>query len=145
MLTIKKIKPLFTTVITTMEVMDEKDSLIKGTNLIDPTKKKRSVKEFQTVIAVGPHVNGISVGDLVCINPARFGKPVQKKSATSIKDNMEEYHTEIEYRFDIIEVDGKPCMKLQDRDIDYVVEEFEEFDENPTLVTENTTKSPLIL
>jgi hypothetical protein len=50
---------------------------------------------------------------------------------------MEEYSTEIRYNFDIIEIDGKPHLKLQDRDIDYVVEEYEDFDENPTIVTED--------
>lgn len=56
---------------------------------------------------------------------------------------MEEYQTELNYQFDIIEIDGKPCLKLQDRDIDYVIEDYEEveeFDSNPTIVTEEHLK-----
>lgn len=143
MIIIKKVKPMFTGVITTMNILEEKDMYIKGTNLIDSTKMKKSVSEYQTVLFVGPHVNGIQVGDLVCVNPVRFGKPVQKKMPGSVKQDMEEYTTEVQYKFDIIEIDGKPCLKLQDRDIDYVVEEYEEtedFNSNPTIVTEEDLK-----
>lgn len=143
---IKKIKPMFTTVITTMNILEEKDMCFSGTSIIDSSKMRRSVDEFQTVLAVGPHVNGVQVGDLVCINPIRFLKPKQVKKpnqAPSLKDGMEEYQTELNYQFDIIEIDGKPCLKLQDRDIDYVVEDYEEveeFDSNPTIVTEEHLK-----
>ena len=137
MIIVKKVKPMFTTVITTMDIISEKDMYVSGTQILDINKVKNSVNEFQRVVAIGPHVQGINVGDLVCINPTRFGKPVQKKMNDSIKQNMEEYSTEIRYNFDIIEIDGKPHLKLQDRDIDYVVEEYEDFDENPTIVTED--------
>lgn len=139
MLVIKKAKPLFTGVITTMNMLEEKDMYIKGTNLLDSSRMNRSVSEYQTVLAIGSHVNEIKVGDLVCVNPIRFGRPTQKRKAGSIKENMEEYTSEVQYQFDIIEMDGKPCLKLQDRDIDYIVEEYEEiedFNPIPTIVTE---------
>ena len=78
---------------------------------------------------------------MVCINPMRFAKPVQKrKTGDSIRDNMEEYSVEMKYQFDIIEIDGKPHLKLQDRDIDYVVEVYEDFNENPAVITEDDLK-----
>lgn len=143
MIILKTIRPLFTTVITTMDMVEEKDTLIKGTSLIDTSKMKKSIKEYQKVIAVGPHVNNIKVGDIVCVNPTRFMTPVQKKKANSVQANTEEYSVEVKYQFDIIELNGSPFLKLQDRDIDYVVEEYEEFDENPIIVTEDNLKKPV--
>lgn len=137
MIIVKKIKPMFTGLITTMNMLEEKDMLTKG-GLIDVRKQARTVNEYQTVIAVGPHVQNIKVGDLVRINPTRFGKPYQKQK--SISSATEEYEAVMSYQFDTVEVDGKICLKLQDRDIDYVVEEYEEFDENPTIVVEEPPK-----
>jgi hypothetical protein len=135
MIVVKKIRPMFTDVYTTAEMLEEKD--MKVGSLIDVSKANKTIKEFQRVIAVGPHVNGINVGDLVCVNPTRFGKPYQKKN--SIGAATEEYETMISYQFDFIEIDGQPILKLQDRDISYVVEEYEEvedFNPTPTIVTE---------
>ena len=104
------------------------------------------MEKLQTVVAVGPHVNNIQVDDLVHIDPTRFMKPVQVKKPNqpdSLKTGMEEYSSEMRYQFDIIELDGKPFLKLQDRDIDYVIEEYEEvedFNPNPTIVTEENLK-----
>lgn len=139
MIIVKKIKPMFTTVVTTADMMEEKDMMVGS--LIDVSKAKKTIKEFQRVIAVGPHVNSIQVGDLVCVNPTRFGKPYQKKN--SLNQDIEEYNTMISYQFDFIEIDGKVCLKLQDRDVDYIVEEYEEkedFNPTPVIVTEEQLK-----
>lgn len=139
MIVVKKIRPMFTDVYTTAEMLEEKD--MKVGSLIDVSKAKKTVKEFQRVIAVGPHVNGINVGDLVCVNPTRFGKPYQKKNSMSAA--TEEYETMVSYQFDFIEIDGQPVLKLQDRDVSYVVEEYEEiedFNPTPTIITEEQLK-----
>lgn len=139
MIVVKKIRPMFTDVYTTAEMLEERD--MKVGSLIDVSKANKTIKEFQRVIAVGPHVNGINVGDLVCVNPTRFGKPYQKKN--SIGAATEEYETMISYQFDFIEIDGQPVLKLQDRDVSYVVEEYEEvedFNPTPTIVTEEQLK-----
>lgn len=139
MINVKKIKPMFTTVITTAEMLEEKDMMVGS--IIDVSKAKKTIKEFQRVVAVGPHVIGIQVGDLVCVNPIRFGKPYQKRN--SLNQATEEYETMMSYQFDFIEIDGQTCLKLQDRDIDYVVEEYEEvedFNPAPLIVTEEDLK-----
>jgi threonine dehydrogenase-like Zn-dependent dehydrogenase len=130
---------MFTTVITTAEMLEEKDMMVGS--IIDVSKAKKTIKEFQKVVAVGPHVNSIQVGDLVCVNPIRFGKPYQKRN--SLNQATEEYETMMSYQFDFIEIDGQTCLKLQDRDIDYVVEEYEEvedFNPAPLIVTEEDLK-----
>ena len=119
MIKVKKIKPMFTALRTTMDLY-EVDGVTKG-GLIDSTKQKGTVKEYQKVVAVGDSVRGIKVGDLVCIDATRFA--VRKHS---IKTDIEGGNPILEYRFDIVEMDGKNYMLLQDRDIQFIIEEYEE-------------------
>lgn len=124
---LKKIKPMFTAILTTAEKFTEQ-RYMPGTMIIDPTASKTGLKEYQTVIAVGDSVRGIKAGDLVCINPERYA--VKKYSKNSIKSDMEEYNNvTVSYNFHIVEVDGKDCLFIDDRDIDFVVEEYETVEE----------------
>ena len=125
MIKVKKIKPMFTALITTMDLY-ETDAKTAG-GLIDATKQKGTVKEYQKVVAVGDSVRGIKVGDLVCIDATRFA--VRKHKDNSIKTDIEGGNPILEYRFDIVEMDGKNYMLLQDRDIQFIIEEYEEFEE----------------
>lgn len=122
MLKIKKIKPMFTSLITTMNKY-EQDTLTKG-GLIDSTKQQGTLKEYQTVLAIGDSVRNIKVGDLVCVNPDRFA--VKKHKEGSLKDGVVTDNPVITYNFDIIEMGGQQCLLLQDRDIEFIIEEWEE-------------------
>lgn len=124
MLKIKKIKPMFTALITTMDKY-EKDVVIG--NLIDVSKREGSLKEYQKVLAVGNSVRDIKVGDLVCVNPTRFA--VKKHQEGSLKDGIITDNPTITYNFDVVEMDGKQCLLLQDRDINFIIEEYEEVPE----------------
>lgn len=121
MLKIKKIKPMFTALITTM---DKYEQDITTGGLINVTKMQGGLKEYQTVLAVGGSVRDIKVGDLVCVNPARFA--VRKHQVGSLKDGVISDNPVTTYNFDVVEMDGKQCLLLQDRDIDFIIEEFEE-------------------
>lgn len=121
MLKIKKIKPMFTALITTM---DKYEQDVTAGGLINVTKMQGGLKEYQTVLAVGGSVRDIKVGDLVCVNPARFA--VRKHQAGSLKDGVISDNPVTTYNFDVVEMDGKQCLLLQDRDIDFIIEEFEE-------------------
>nr|DAH01885.1 MAG TPA: mHsp60, mHsp10, Mitochondrial, Chaperonin, Complex, Symmetric [Crassvirales sp.] len=125
MIKVKKIKPMFTALITTMDLY-ETDSLTSG-GIIDSTKQKGTVKEYQKVVAVGDSVRGIKAGDLVCIDATRFA--VKKHKDNSIKTDIEGGNPILEYRFDIVEMDGKSYMLLQDRDIQFIIEEYDEIEE----------------
>ena len=124
---IKKIKPMFNGLITTMNRY-EQDVKVKGTDLID-SSKSNAVKEYQTVVAVGPMVRGIEVGDTVFINPNRYA--VMKHKAGSLQDGVIKDNPVIGYNFDIVEMGDQQCLLLQDRDIDFIIEEFEEIPEPP--------------
>ena len=128
---IKKIKPMFNGLITTMNRY-EQDVKVKGTDLID-SSKSNAVKEYQTVVAVGPMVRGIEVGDTVFINPNRYA--VMKHKAGSLQDGVIKDNPVIGYNFDIVEIGGVNHLYLQDSDIKFVAE-IEEFNENPMIYTE---------
>ena len=121
MLKVRKIRPMFTSLITTMDKY-EKDVKIGG--LIDTTRQQGGLKEYQKVLAVGNSVRDIKVGDIVCVNPARFA--VRKHQAGSLKDGVVTDNLVTTYNFDVVEMDGKQCLLLQDRDIDFIIEEWED-------------------
>ena len=125
MIKVKKIKPLFTSVVTTMDRYTEDVTLESG--LIDTTKQQGGIKEYQTVVAVGGSVRDIKVGDLGCINPIRYA--VKKHQEGSLKDGVITDNPVIRFDFPTIEMNGKQYLYLQDRDIDFVIEEFEEVSE----------------
>lgn len=137
MLKVKKIKPLFTSLITTMDKY-EQDKITDG-GLIDTSKQQGTLKEYQTVLAVGDSVRNIKVGDLVCVNPARFA--VRKHEKGSMRDGIITDNPVIGYNFDIVEMDGKNCLLLQDRDIEFIIEDFEEVPDpipSPLIQPDNT-------
>ena len=87
-----------------------------------------SLKEYQEVIAVGPMVRGIQVGDIVCINPKRYA--VKKYKEGSLKDGVITENPVVSYNFNVIELDKIPYLLLTEQDIDFVIEEYD--DEPPT-------------
>lgn len=121
MLIVKKIKPMFTSLITTMDKYEEEIKTADG--LVDTTKQIGGLKEYQKVLAIGDSVRGIKVGDLVCVNPSRFA--VRKHQAGSLKDGIVSDNPITTYNFDVIEMDGEQCLLLQDRDIDFIIEDYE--------------------
>lgn len=127
MIKVKKIKPMFTTIVTTM---DKYKDDVKIGNLIDTTKTQGSIKEYQKVLAVGTSVKDIKVGDLVCINPSRYA--VKKFKEDSLKNGVVSVNPVMSYNFNVVEMEDKECLLLQDRDIDFIVEEFEEVPDQAT-------------
>jgi threonine dehydrogenase-like Zn-dependent dehydrogenase len=99
--------------------------------IIDPTKSLVGIDEFQKVIAVGPNVRDIKVGDLVSINPTRFGKRVHKEG--SIQQATVNDNPVTEYIFPTIMVNGQECLFLQDRDINYVVDSWQVIEDKKTI------------
>lgn len=135
--TIKKIKPMFNGVVTTMNKYG--NEYLKGTTMLDPTKSG-TVKEYQTVVAVGPIVRGIEPGDVVYINPKRYA--IMEHKEGSMHDGVIKDNPVIGYKFDIVEIEGVPHLYLADNDIKYVAE-VEEFEENPSIVVPDAPKIDL--
>ena len=122
MLNIKRIRPLFTKIVTTLERYEE-DQTTKG-GLVVAQKQAGAVKEYQRIVAVGSNPAGLKVGDIVMINPARYA--VMKHKQGSLKDGVIEDNPVIGYNLPIIELDGVPHMLLETQDVDFVIEEYED-------------------
>lgn len=133
---IKKIKPMFTALITTMDKYEH--DIITDGGLIDTSKQQGCLKEYQRVVAVGTAVRDIKEGDLVCINPTRFA--VRKHKDGSLKDGVISDNPVVDYKFDIVEMNNTPYLLLQDRDVNFIVEDYEEDEEekSPIINTDKT-------
>ena len=119
MLKIKKIKPLFTSVVTTGEKYS--DDLRENGIIV---ANKGDLKLYQKVLAIGSSVRDIQVGDMVMIDPKNYA--VMKYDANSIKNDMD-LNKVIKWNLPWIIIndeDGKPqdCLLLSDRDIKFVFE-----------------------
>jgi co-chaperonin GroES (HSP10) len=138
MLHIKKIKPLFTAIITTGDKF-EKDMTQGGIIIAN----QGELKLWQKVIAVGSSVRDINVGDTVMINPAAY--MVRKYNKDSIQNDLDN-NPVIKYNFNWVTIDdenGNPqeCLLLNDRDILYTFEG----DEKEEVIEVPNTKKKIIL
>ena len=119
MLKIRKVKPLFTGIVTTGEKYSEdmyEDGLIMA--------RKGDLKTYQRVIAVGDTVRGIEVGDQVMINVINY--EVKRYDKNSLQNDMDN-NPVIRYAFNWLTIEdehGNPqdCLLLNDRDILFVFE-----------------------
>jgi len=116
---IKEIKPLFDVVITTAYV----DEMEKRNGIIMLNKNKGTISLYQKVLATGDSVANIKVGDIVHINPLRYGKPKYKDG--SLKDGIIESNFMVEFDFPTVEINDCECLKLTNRDFDFIVKDFE--------------------
>ena len=125
---IKKIKPLFTAVVVTAKVYPAD---YKEGSILSP--KAGKLMEYQEVIAVGDSCRCIEVGNLVCIDLSNYADWKYKKN--SIKSDMEELTNEIiGYHVPQITIDGKKCLYLETRDIKYIVEEYDDKENEESLL-----------
>lgn len=126
-----KVRPMFNRIITTMNTY-ESDQVVNG--VIDTRKSKGSLKEYQTVVAVGSTVRDINVGDIVAINPTRYA--VMKHEDKSLKNGIIGDNLVTGYRFNTITLDGEEHLMLYDQDIDFVVTESVEIKDpvGPTII-----------
>ena len=119
MLNIKKVRLMANYMLVTRDEYDGKETTENG--IIIP---KGNLKEYQKVIAVGPMVRTVNVGDLVCVNPKRYA--VTKYRGDSLKGDIEHMQKVVSYNFNVVRMDGKDYLLITDQDIDFVVEEYEE-------------------
>lgn len=119
MLHITKIKPLFTSIVTTGDRCD-KDVTVGGIIVAN----KGDLKSWQTVLAVGSAVRDISVGDKVMVNMENYA--VKRYDKNSIQNDLGNNKT-LTYAFNWVTLDGdgggpRECLLLNDRDVQYVFE-----------------------
>ena len=135
-----KVTPMFNRIITTMETYEEDQY---NGNLLDTTKQKGSLKEYQTVLAVGTTVRDIKVGDLVCIDPTRY--MVTKHRARSLQSNIMGDDMAIGYKFNTIKLGDEECLMLFDQDVSFIIEEYEDIEDQAAPIIIQPEKPKIIV
>jgi hypothetical protein len=130
MFNIKKIRPMFTGVITTAYTFSEDQRTSAG--LYTGGKRKGDLNPYQWVVSVGNTVTGLKEGDIVYINFKRYAK-AQHIPGSINDDNIQKDNMSITYEIPFIEVDGKTYLRLQNSDIEFVVEDYDGIDEGGLL------------
>lgn len=121
---IKKVRPLLNHILTTADVYTTQQST--GNVVADDDKYGGEFKEYQKVVAVGPNVQTVKPGDLVVLNPRAYVTPRHKAKEDSLTGLMTGDEVEMVVNFPIVYIDDTPHLFLYDRDIEFVIEEFEE-------------------
>lgn len=133
MIKFKKITPLYSKLVTTMDMYEE-PQYVDG--IIDSTKSVGAVKELQQVVSVGGSVPAaIKEGKYVCVNPDRFA--VKKHKDGSLKDGIITDNPVLTYNFPVIYLNNTPHLLLDVMDIDFVVDDFAEEPDTETDVIVN--------
>lgn len=135
-----KVTPLFNRIITTMDTY-EKDQY--NGSLLDTSKQRGSLKEYQTVLAVGTTVRDIKVGDLVCIDPTRY--MVTKHRDKSLQGNIMGDDMAIGYKFNTIKLGDKECLMLFDQDVSFIIEESEDVEDQAAPIIIQPDKPSIIV
>lgn len=123
---IKKVRPLFTGVITTANTYVG-EVMAPGGLILDISKREGTLNIFQTVVSVGKMVTDVKPGDIVCLNFKRY-KAVKHLPGVIGEDNIQTDNMVADYEIPQIIIDGKPHLFIQSNDIEFVVEDFDGVD-----------------
>lgn len=123
--TIKKVRPLFTGVITTAKKYVGQQTAKKGGIIIDTRKMDGDLNFYQTVVSVGSTVRDVKEGDVVKINFARYAKAKHTPGAIDEAQNKQFDNLGWDYEIPIIIIEDTEYLFIQDRDIEYIVEDYE--------------------
>lgn len=144
MLKFYKITPVFNQIIVTADKYTREESMRNGLY----TGKENTTKEYQKVLAVGPSVKGIEVGDIISINPSRYIKLLHKQGLKDLDRNVtkDDIHAVVDFPTELIytkDADGvetsKEVLILFDNDVHFIVKpgDYEEVStviEQPSLI-----------
>ena len=122
---IKHVKPLFTTIITTATKYSS-DTINELGLVVDTKRLKGELNPIQQVYEVGSTVTGIKKGDLVYINFKRY--MVSQHTPGRIEDNIQHDSLSVRYEIPYVEIGGVRYLKLQNTDIEYIIDEYEPSD-----------------
>lgn len=142
MLELRKIQPVFSQVLVTEELYGY-DDVSHGGVIVNV---KGDVKQYQTVVAVGSDVTQVKPGDVVKINFARYA--VFKEDPNSVKainDNKVVNIRLNEVEMTDTEGNSVMCFLIDQRDIQYILEDFDEVCYNKEDELTKVGKTNLIL
>lgn len=111
----RKIKPTTNHIVTTMDKYEEDDSKL----VLDVKELAGVVKDIQKVVAIGPLVRDVKVGDYVRICPDRYIKVKH-----TLAEELNEKEMQVSINFPIVDLEDGRYLFLYESDVDYVIEEF---------------------
>lgn len=121
MVTINSLTPMGSKVVTTANMYLDSDATMAN-GLVDVTKIKKGLSEYQKVVAVGPRCTMVKVGDVVCINPNRFIQRQYKEN--SLKADIMENQI-VRYNFPMVHIKGVDHLMIDEySDIDFILNEW---------------------
>ena len=130
MFQIKKIRPLFTGIVTTAKTFVGPVTTESGL-LLDTTKMEGSMNPYQWVVEVGDMVKNIKPGEIVRINFKRYLKA--KHVPGVIEDNIQSDNLSATYEIPMVRVNGQDYLFIQNNDIEFVVSDYDGIDEGGLL------------
>ena len=119
---IKKVKPLFTGVITTATTY-KGEVKTNGGIILDTRKMEGSINPYQRVVAVGNMVREVKENDIVKINFKRYEKAQHIPGAIDEAQNKQFDNLSIGVEIPSIVINDIEYLYLQVNDIEYIVEE----------------------
>jgi len=111
----RKIKPTVNHIVTTMDRYEDDDEKL----IVDIKESLGVVKDIQKVVAIGPLVRDIKVGDYVRICPDRYIKVKH-----SLAEELNDKEMQVSINFPIVDLEDGRYLFLYESDVDYVIEEF---------------------
>lgn len=124
MFKIKKVKPMFTGIITTATKY-KGETTTRGGLIIDTTKLDGQLNPFQRVIATGDLVKDVKEGDVVKLNFKRYAKARHLPGAIDEAENKQFDNLSITYEIPIVPINDEDFLFMQSNDIEYVVTEYD--------------------
>lgn len=119
---IKKVKPLFTGVITTATTY-KGEVKTNGGIILDTRKMEGSINPYQRVVAVGNMVREVKENDIVKINFKRYEKAQHIPGAIDEAQNKQFDNLSIGVEIPSIVINDIEYLYLQVNDIEYIVED----------------------
>lgn len=125
MIAIKKVRLRFDGVMTTAETHSE-DEVVNGVAL----PMRGCLKDTQRVLAVGPNVKDLAAGDMVKLDLSRYRRVAHEKTQMSRDERFSDLDVKdkatVVYEPKVESVGGETVLLLTERDVDFIVEEWEE-------------------
>lgn len=117
---IKKIRPMSTQVLLTKNKYQDELKTKNGVILAS----KGTVELIQTVVAVGPMVRDVKVGDVVKVNPTRYFVLEHPEDKESLREYFINRNPKLKYEFPTFKLADGDYIMIEANDIEFIVEEF---------------------
>ena len=121
---IKKVRPLFTGIITTA-ITYKGEVKTNGGIILDTRKMDGALNPYQTVVEVGGMVREVKPGDIVKINFKRYEKARHIPGAIDEAENKQFDNLSIGVEVPSVVINDEEYLFIQVNDIEYVVEDKE--------------------